>query len=95
MPANLTPQYMEAEEAYKRAITPEEKLAALEEMLRTIPKHKGTDKMQADIKRRIARMKEAGEAARKKGKVDPTVSKGRGRARYSWSARPTRASPHW
>jgi len=71
MPANLTPQYMEAEEAYKRAITPEEKLAALEEMLRTIPKHKGTDKMQADIKRRIARMKEAGEAARKKGKADP------------------------
>jgi len=71
MPANLTPQYMEAEEAYKRAMTPEEKLAALEEMLRTIPKHKGTDKMQADIKRRIARMKEAGEAARKKGKVDP------------------------
>ncbi|HON42432.1 MAG TPA: 50S ribosome-binding GTPase [Bacillota bacterium] len=71
MPANLTPQYMEAEEAYKRAITPEERLAALEEMLRTIPKHKGTDKMQADIKRRIARVKEAGEAARKKGKVDP------------------------
>jgi len=71
MPANLTPQYMEAEEAYKRAITPEEKLAALEEMLRTIPKHKGTDKMQADIKRRIARMREAGEAARKKGKADP------------------------
>lgn len=71
MPANLTPQYMEAEEAYKRAVTPEEKLAALEEMLRTIPKHKGTDKMQADIKRRIARIKEAGEAARKKGKQDP------------------------
>ena len=40
-------------------------------MLRTIPKHKGTDKMQADIKRRIARIKEAGEAARKKGKQDP------------------------
>ncbi|MGI6130747.1 MAG: GTPase [Bacillota bacterium] len=71
MPANLTPQYMEAEEAYKRAITPEEKIDALEEMLRTIPKHKGTDKMQADIKRRIARLKEAGEAARKKGRPDP------------------------
>ena len=71
MPANLTPQYMEAEEALQRAITPEEKLDALEEMLRAIPKHKGTEKMQADIKRRIARLREASEAARKKGKADP------------------------
>lgn len=71
MPANLTPQFMAAEEAYKRATAPEEMLAALEEMLRQIPKHKGTEKMQADIKRRIARAREAGEASRKKGRVDP------------------------
>ena len=71
MPANLTPQYMEAEEAYKRATTQEDKLAALEDMLRSIPKHKGTEKMQADIKKRIARAREEGQAGAKKGRPDP------------------------
>jgi ribosome-interacting GTPase 1 len=71
MPANLTPQYIEAEEAYKRATTPEDRLAALENMLRCIPKHKGTEKMQADIKKRIARAREEGRAAAKKGRPDP------------------------
>ena len=58
MPANLTPEYHDAEQKYKEAVTPEEKLRALEEMLSTIPKHKGTEKMQADIKRRISRIRE-------------------------------------
>lgn len=57
MPANLTPEYRAAEEAFRQAKTPEEKLAALEEMLATIPKHKGTEKMQADIKRRISKLR--------------------------------------
>ena len=50
MPANLTQQYHSAEEAYRRAKTGEEKAAALQEMLAVIPKHKGTEKLQADIK---------------------------------------------
>jgi hypothetical protein len=50
MPANLTPQYRAAEERFRQAVTPEEKLEALQEMLATLPKHKGTEKMQADIK---------------------------------------------
>lgn len=58
MPANLTQQYHNAEEAYRRAKTGEEKAAALQEMLAVIPKHKGTEKLQADIKRRLARLKE-------------------------------------
>lgn len=58
MPANLTPDYLKAEEEFKRAKTQQEKLAALKKMLSTVPKHKGTDKLQADIKRRIARLKE-------------------------------------
>lgn len=58
MPANLTPQYMAADEKFRAARTPEEKLGALEEMLATIPKHKGTEKMQADIKRRIKKLRE-------------------------------------
>jgi ribosome-interacting GTPase 1 len=57
MPANLTPDYMEAEARYRAARTPKDKLEALQEMLRLIPKHKGTDHMQADIKKRISQMK--------------------------------------
>lgn len=58
MPANLTPDYLEAEQRYREAKTPQEKLAALEEMLRTIPKHKGTAKIQADLKRKISEAKD-------------------------------------
>jgi len=57
MPANLTPEYMEAERRFKAAVTSEEKLAALEEMMATIPRHKGTEKMQADLKRRISKLR--------------------------------------
>ena len=58
MPANLTPQYREAEERYRQAVTPEEKLVALNEMMAIIPKHKGTEHMRADIKRRISKLKQ-------------------------------------
>ena len=53
MPANLSPEYKKAESAFKQARDPAERLAALREMLRTIPKHKGTEHLQADIKTRI------------------------------------------
>jgi len=65
MPANLTPQYLEADRRFRQAKTPAEKIAALEDMLALIPKHKGTEKMQADLKRRLSR---AREEAQKKGK---------------------------
>lgn len=65
MPANLPPTYLEAERRYREARTTEEKIEALEEMLALIPKHKGTDKMQADIKHRISRHRD--EAQKKKG----------------------------
>jgi len=54
MPANLTPDYERAEQRYREAQTDEERLEALREMFRTIPKHKGTEKLQADIKRKIS-----------------------------------------
>ncbi len=57
MPANLTPEYKKAEELLRQAKTTEEKITALELMLSTIPKHKGTDHMQADIKRKISKLK--------------------------------------
>ncbi len=57
MPANLTQQYKKAEERYKAAETDREKLEALQEMLREIPKHKGTEHLQGDLKRRLSRLK--------------------------------------
>lgn len=54
MPANLTPQYHKAEARYRAAASPGEELSALEEMLQLIPKHKGTDRLQADLKKKIA-----------------------------------------
>jgi ribosome-interacting GTPase 1 len=75
MPANLTPEYLAAETEFKAARSSQEKLLCLERMLSTIPKHKGTEKMQADIKRRIARLRDSLEkTASKKGfaiRVEP------------------------
>jgi uncharacterized protein len=66
MPANLTPQYLEADRRFRQAKTAAEKIGALEDMLALIPKHKGTEKMQADLKRRLSK---AREEAQKKGKA--------------------------
>jgi ribosome-interacting GTPase 1 len=63
MPANLTPAYHAAEKRYRQANTPEEKLEALRDMYAVIPKHKGTDKLQADIKRRMSQLKEQAKKA--------------------------------
>ncbi len=54
MPANLTPQYLEAERNFRLAKTTLEKIACLEEMLAVIPKHKGTEHLQADLRTRLA-----------------------------------------
>ncbi len=57
MPANLTPEYEKAELRYRQATSDEERLAALQAMLSAIPKHKGTEKMQADLKRRLSQLR--------------------------------------
>ncbi len=68
MPANLTPQYLEAEAKFKQAKTIPEKIKALEIMMAVIPKHKGTEKIRAQLKSRMAKLKE--ELQRK-----PTIGK--------------------
>lgn len=81
MPANLTPEYLAAERAFREAKTDEEKLGCLERMLATIPKHKGTEKMQAEIKRKISKFKERIEEAKKqkrKGHSYKVVAEGAG-----------------
>ncbi len=57
MPANLPPQYFEAEKRYRLAKEPKDKLKILQEMFAIMPKHKGTDKLQADLKFRISKLK--------------------------------------
>ena len=63
MPANLTADYLASEQAFKQAHTPQEKIAALEQMLATLPKHKGTEKMQAELRRRLSQTRK--ESAKK------------------------------
>ena len=63
MPANLPPQYFEAEKRYRRAKNPEEKVEALEAMFSIMPKHKGTDRLRADLRTKIAKF--SAEAERK------------------------------
>jgi hypothetical protein len=67
MPANLTPEYRAAEAAFRGARDPRERLEHLREMLRVIPKHKGTDHLQGDIKRRIKELSEELERPHKGG----------------------------
>jgi len=68
MPANLTPDYLAAEARFRAAETNEDKLAALDEMYATIPKHKGTEKLRADIKRRMSKLREKERISGKHGK---------------------------
>jgi ribosome-interacting GTPase 1 len=56
--ANLTPQYHDAEERFKRAADHAEKLAALREMIALLPKHKGTEKMLADLRKRLSKLED-------------------------------------
>jgi len=91
--ANLTPDYLEAEAKFKQAKTTDEKIRALEIMMALIPKHKGTEKIRAQLKSRMAKLKE--DLQRK-----PTVGKAgtgllhqeRRPPRSSWSGLPILAN---
>jgi len=65
VPANLPPQYFEAEKNFRLAKSPAEKIVALEEMLAIMPKHKGTDHLRAELRSRIAKLTQL--AAKKSG----------------------------
>ena len=65
MPANLPPQYFDAEKNFRAAKNPAEKIVALEEMLAIMPKHKGTDHLRAELRSRIAKLTQ--QAAKKTG----------------------------
>ena len=75
MPTNVTPEYKKAEQAYREARDPADRLQCLKEMLRTIPKHKGTEHLQRDIKTRIKMMTDELSAPKKSGaRTGPSYS---------------------
>jgi ribosome-interacting GTPase 1 len=74
MAANLTPQYLEAEAEYKKAKTAEERLACLKKMYQLLPKHKASEKLQADLKTKISEAKDEVERERKSPKKAGGVS---------------------
>lgn len=57
MALNATPEYEKAEARFRAAQDPQDELEALQEMLRLIPKHKASEKKQADIKRKISTLR--------------------------------------
>jgi len=81
MPANLTPQYLEAEQRYRQAKTNQDKIKCLQEMLSIIPKHKGTEKLQAQIKTKIAKLRQESKkkhATRREGEFHTIKREGAG-----------------
>lgn len=70
MPANLPPEYFDAEHRFKEAQTPAQKISALESLIATVPKHKGTDKLRADLRKRLSRLREDAIKKKKGGKGD-------------------------
>jgi small GTP-binding protein len=56
MAVNLPPHYHDAEDRYKKAITPADKLAALKEMWVILPKHKASEKVQMLLKSKISEL---------------------------------------
>lgn len=70
MVTNTTIYFQKADLEYQYARTNEEKLAALKKMLSFSPNHKGAENLRADIRRKIAKIKEeiAKEKKQRKGK---------------------------
>lgn len=68
MPTNLPPEYFEAEERYKEAKGYHEKIKALEELIATVPKHKGTDKLRADLRRKLSQLRQEAQKQSKTAK---------------------------
>lgn len=83
MPANLPPTYYKLKHQHEAAKTDEERLSLLEEMLRIVPKHKGTEKVVSDLRKRIAVLKKesfgkGGKGTGKKGYSEHIPKQGAG-----------------
>jgi ribosome-interacting GTPase 1 len=65
MPTNLPPEALEAEQRYRAARSVAEKIACLEDFMSAIPKHKGTDKLRADLRKRLSKLKSVAQSQKK------------------------------
>src|SRR4030043_1045331 len=83
MPANLPPEYFNAEKRFKQASTPSEKITALEYLISTVPKHKGTDKLRADLRRRLSQFRKETLSKKKGGRGDLYVVQKEGAAQIA------------
>ncbi len=72
MPTNLPAEYYAVEERYKAAESPAERVRLLEELISTVPKHKGTDKLRAEMRRRLSRLKSSTQAKSKLSRHEST-----------------------
>lgn len=68
MATNLPPEYFEADKRYRAAKTPGEKISCIEELLRIVPKHKGTDKLRAGLRKRLSKLKTTAQTKKGIGK---------------------------
>jgi small GTP-binding protein len=68
MPTNLPPEASEAERRYRAAETVEEKISSLEEYLSLIPKHKGTDHLRADLRKKLSKLKSSAQSQKRTSK---------------------------
>src|SRR4030043_700924 len=83
MPANLPPEYFGGEKRFKQAVAPAEKIAALEDLIATVPKHKGTDKLRADLRRRLSQLRKEAASKKKGGRGDWYVVQKEGAAQIA------------
>jgi ribosome-interacting GTPase 1 len=83
MPANLPPEYFDAEKRFKQASTHTEKISALEDLIATVPKHKGTDKLRADLRRRLSQLRKDAAKKKKGGRSDIYVVQKEGAAQIA------------
>lgn len=68
MPINAGPEFQKAQEEYALARSLQEKLTAVEKMLKTAPKHKSSEKLLAGLKERRAKIRKQIETQRQQKK---------------------------
>lgn len=68
MPTNLPPEYFEADRKFREAESVSAKIASLEELIATVPKHKGTDKLRAELRRKLSKLKASDQKKKGTGK---------------------------
>ena len=66
MPINAHPEYVKAEKEYHESQTDEEKITALENMIKHVPTHKGAENLRKNLRTRYKKLKQEAQKARKK-----------------------------